>query len=44
MANIVTGPFLFTHRELKEGLQMANGVVEMSDDKFMTLVVQNHGT
>ena len=35
---------LFTPEELEESLQMADGVVEMGNDCFMMLIVQNHGT
>ena len=38
------GPPLFTPGELEETLQMADGVMEMGDDCFITLIVQNHGT
>ena len=37
------GPLLFTPSELSRGLQMADSVVEMKDDKFITLVLQNSG-
>jgi hypothetical protein len=35
---------IFTRSELSGGLQMADSVVEMGDDKFMTLLLQNHRT
>ena len=37
-------PLMFTPQGLKETLQMADSLVQMDGDKFMTLVVQNHGT
>ena len=38
------GPLLFTPGELSESLRMADSVVEMEDDQFVTLLLQNHGT
>ena len=38
------GPLLFTLGAMFESLQMADSVVEMEDDKFVTLLLQNHGT
>ena len=37
------GPLMFTPSELSPGLQMADSVVEMTDDQFVTLVLQNNG-
>ena len=37
------GPLMFTPSELSPGLQMADSVVEMADDQFVTLVLQNNG-
>ena len=38
------GPLLFTPGELSESVRMADSVVEMEDDQFVTLLLQNHGT
>lgn len=38
------GPLLFTPLEFAMDLQIADGLVEMNDDKFVTLLLQNHGT
>ena len=37
------GPLMFTPSELSSGLQMADSVVEMREDKFVMLVLQNMG-
>ena len=37
------GPLMFTPSELSQGLQMADSVVEMKEDQFLTLVLQNSG-
>ena len=37
------GPLMFTPSELGDGLQMADSVVEMEDDQFVTLILQNNG-
>ena len=41
---LVGGPMVFTPSEVTGDLQMSDGVVEMGDDKFVTLLLQNHGT
>ena len=41
---LVGGPMIFTPSEVTGDLQMANGVVEVGNDKFVTLLLQNHGT
>ena len=41
---LVKGPMIFTPSEVTGDLQMADSVVEMGNDKFVTLILQNHGT
>ena len=38
------GPMVFTPSEVTGDLRMADNVVEMGNDKFVTLILQNHGT
>ena len=38
------GPLVFTPAELTGDLQMADSVVEMGDDLFVTLPLQNHSS
>ena len=39
-----SGPLLLLPGELGETVQIADGVVEVSDDRFVTLSMENHGT
>ena len=43
VAELNTGPLMFTPGELKGQLQMTDSVVECGGDQYMTLVIQNHG-
>ena len=40
----MSGPLLLLPGELGETVQIADGVVEVSDDRFVTLSMENHGT
>ena len=43
-SSIDAGLLLFTPRVGEMGLKMADGAVEVGEDRFVTLVIQNHGT